>query len=71
MAELSDSDRRPLRRGVAHPVTRDYTPTIADLRTCAACGEVCFPFPRQDSPLCSACWYTSSGKVRQNEKEAR
>lgn len=46
-------------------VTRDYSPTDADLRICNGCRNVCMPFPYRTSPICSACWFErQEGKER-------
>lgn len=53
-------------------VTRNYSPTDADLRPCSRCGNVCMPFPDRESQNCSACWFDrEEGRAKDPAKEAR
>ena len=46
-------------------IAYQYHPKADDLTDCPFCQQLCFPFPRQDSWLCSMCYYTYFVKPRE------
>lgn len=45
-------------------LTRSYEPKAHHLQRCPQCGKVCLPFPHEDSPQCSLCWYQADKRDR-------
>ncbi len=46
-----------------YSLDRTYEPGPFDIRPCQNCHTDCFPFPHENSPLCSSCWYDAQKEI--------